>query len=81
MPFSDVAFGAGFESIRQFNQTVKEVFDVTPTELRGRRSKRSQPHEADWISLRLPGRQPYDSGQVLGWLGSHAVAGVEEVEG
>ena len=35
--FADVAFAAGFSSIRQFNDTVREVYAATPTELRGRR--------------------------------------------
>jgi AraC family transcriptional regulator, regulatory protein of adaptative response / DNA-3-methyladenine glycosylase II len=34
LPFSDVAFAAGFSSIRQFNDTVRLVFDRTPTDLR-----------------------------------------------
>ena len=37
LPFSQVAFGAGFASIRQFNDTVREVFAATPTELRAGR--------------------------------------------
>jgi AraC family transcriptional regulator of adaptative response / DNA-3-methyladenine glycosylase II len=36
LPFTDVAFAAGFPSIRQFNETVREVFAATPTELRRR---------------------------------------------
>ena len=35
MPVSDVAFAAGFASIRQFNDTVGEVFGMTPTQVRG----------------------------------------------
>jgi AraC family transcriptional regulator of adaptative response / DNA-3-methyladenine glycosylase II len=31
MAFSDVAFAAGFSSIRQFNETVRTVCDLTPT--------------------------------------------------
>ncbi len=34
LPFTDIAFAAGFPSIRQFNETVREVFATTPTELR-----------------------------------------------
>ncbi|HMJ01321.1 MAG TPA: AlkA N-terminal domain-containing protein [Conexibacter sp.] len=34
LPFTEVAFAAGFPSIRQFNETVREVFATTPTELR-----------------------------------------------
>ncbi|CAM3779051.1 AlkA N-terminal domain-containing protein [Isoptericola cucumis] len=36
LPLADVAFAAGFGSIRQFNDTVAEVFDVTPSALRAR---------------------------------------------
>ena len=36
VPIIDVAFAAGFQSVRQFNATVREVFARTPTELRRR---------------------------------------------
>src|ERR1700727_4034344 len=36
LPLGEVAFAAGFTSIRTFNDTVREVFALTPTELRGR---------------------------------------------
>ena len=39
LPLSEVAFAAGFASIRQFNATVREVFAVTPTQLREARGK------------------------------------------
>src|SRR3954470_1699103 len=34
MPFADVTFAAGFSSIRQFNDTVREVYACSPTTLR-----------------------------------------------
>ena len=37
--FAEVAFAAGFASVRQFNDTVREVFALTPRELRQRRGK------------------------------------------
>jgi AraC family transcriptional regulator of adaptative response / DNA-3-methyladenine glycosylase II len=36
LPLSEIAFAAGFASIRQFNATIHEVFALTPTELRAR---------------------------------------------
>ena len=50
LPFTDVAFAAGFDSVRQFNDTVREVFALTPTALRlaGRRRGQLTP------SLRSP---------------------------
>jgi AraC family transcriptional regulator of adaptative response / DNA-3-methyladenine glycosylase II len=40
LPLSEIAFAAGFASIRQFNSTIREVFAVTPTELRERAARR-----------------------------------------
>lgn len=34
LPVTDVAFAAGFGSVRQFNDTVRAVFALTPSELR-----------------------------------------------
>ncbi len=36
LPMADVAFAAGFASIRTFNDTVREVFALSPSELRNR---------------------------------------------
>ena len=41
LPLSDIAFAAGFTSIRQFNATIYEVFAVTPTQLRQARGRRA----------------------------------------
>jgi AraC family transcriptional regulator, regulatory protein of adaptative response / DNA-3-methyladenine glycosylase II len=40
LPLSEIAFAAGFASIRQFNATILEVFAVTPTQLRETRVRR-----------------------------------------
>ena len=52
---ADVAFAAGFSSVRQFNDTVREVYASTPTELRGRRGARGPPaarSSCGWPSVR-----------------------------
>jgi AraC family transcriptional regulator, regulatory protein of adaptative response / DNA-3-methyladenine glycosylase II len=41
LPLSEIAFAAGFTSIRQFNATIAEVFAVTPSQLREARGKRA----------------------------------------
>ncbi|MFN3218003.1 MAG: AlkA N-terminal domain-containing protein [Acidimicrobiales bacterium] len=41
--FGDVAFAAGFSSIRQFNDTLRAVFDQTPTQLRQAAERRGRP--------------------------------------
>jgi AraC family transcriptional regulator of adaptative response / DNA-3-methyladenine glycosylase II len=80
LPMSDVAFAAGFSSIRQFNDTLREVFATTPTGLRstGAGAGRGAP---GWLGLRLAARAPYDAAEVLLFLGAHAVPGLEEWDG
>jgi AraC family transcriptional regulator, regulatory protein of adaptative response / DNA-3-methyladenine glycosylase II len=39
LPMGDVAFAAGFASIRTFNDTVREVFALSPSELRDRATR------------------------------------------
>ncbi len=79
IPVTDVAFGAGFSSVRQFNDTIHEVFATTPTVLRTAR-RRGGPSEAGVITLRLPYREPHDVGFTLDFLGAHAVPGLESYE-
>ncbi|MGY1833783.1 AlkA N-terminal domain-containing protein [Blastococcus sp. SYSU DS0510] len=80
LPVADIAFAAGFASVRQFNDTVREVFATTPTELR--RARRSTPAgQPGWLTLRLAARAPYAADEVLLFLGAHAVPGLEEWDG
>ena len=80
LPMADVAFAAGFASIRQFNDTVREVFATSPSDLRrrGRGASAGTPGE---LTLRLAARAPYDAAEVLLFLGAHAVPGLEEWDG
>ena len=96
LPFADIAFAAGFASLRQFNDTVREIFARPPRELRRharqRRSERGrgergqgfggnvQPQPGD-ITLRLPYRTPFDAAGLLRFFADRAVTGVEEADG
>ena len=74
----EVAFSAGFRSVRQFNATVREVFATTPGELRSR-ARRPDSAAGAAISLQLPFRAPLDADGLIAFLARRAVAGVEEV--
>ncbi|HEY1134734.1 MAG TPA: AlkA N-terminal domain-containing protein, partial [Nocardioides sp.] len=78
LPVSDVAFAAGFASLRQFNATVREVYDAAPRELRGRAGVRNA---AGALGLRVAVRAPYAAEALLAFLAEHVVAGVETVTG
>jgi AraC family transcriptional regulator of adaptative response / DNA-3-methyladenine glycosylase II len=63
--------------VRQFNDTVREVFALTPRELRQRRGK-PVAAGAGAISLRLPYRAPMQIEALFAFFASRAIAGVEE---
>lgn len=77
MPIADVAFAAGFHSIRQCNDTIREVFGLTPGELRARRRTPSASVPGT-IDLVLPYRGPLDAAGIFAWMAARAVTGVEE---
>jgi AraC family transcriptional regulator of adaptative response / DNA-3-methyladenine glycosylase II len=72
--FADVAFAAGFASVRQFNDTVREVYAASPSELRGRRGRAGTPGT---VSMRLAVRTPFAGQALLDFLAHHLVPGVE----
>ncbi|MDG4866247.1 AlkA N-terminal domain-containing protein, partial [Streptomyces sp. T-3] len=80
LPMAEIAFAAGFASIRTFNDTVREVFALTPGELRTRaaRSGRTTEPTSGVLSLRLPFRAPLNPDNLFGHLAATAVPGVEE---
>jgi AraC family transcriptional regulator of adaptative response / DNA-3-methyladenine glycosylase II len=81
LPVTEVAYAAGFASIRQFNDTVREIYASTPSDLR-RRSRhggRGGAPTAGTIQLRLAHRRPADLAGVLAFLAARAVPGIEEV--
>ncbi|MDP9226405.1 MAG: helix-turn-helix domain-containing protein, partial [Actinomycetota bacterium] len=80
LDFADVAFTAGFGSIRQFNDTIRDVFGTTPSDLRTSRRQRQLPAGGS-IALRLARREPLDGTHLLAFLGRRAVPGLEEWEG
>ena len=88
LPAADVAFSSGFASVRQFNDTIREVFGVPPLELRARRratrngdGRMPRPDAASApgvaIDLALPHRGPLDAAGLFAWMAARAVSGAE----
>jgi AraC family transcriptional regulator of adaptative response / DNA-3-methyladenine glycosylase II len=76
LPIGEVAHAAGFGSVRSFSDTVREVFALTPTDLR-RRSRGPEPTPG-LLALRLPFRRPLHPDNLFGHLAATAMPGVEE---
>lgn len=81
MSFADIAFASGFSSIRQFNDTVREVYAATPTELRGRRGGPGtiRTMTSGTIATRIGVREPFAGAELLDFLALRAVRGIEAV--
>ena len=86
LSLAEIAFAAGFGSVRQFNETVRQVYGVAPSALRStlrrvpaprRRPAVEAPAEG-MLTLRLAYRPPLDAAALLGFLKTRAIPGVEE---
>lgn len=83
LPVADIAFAAGFGSLRQFNDTIAAVYRATPTELRelsrrGPGGARPAEGGAGTLTLRLPARAPIDRDGLFRFFADHAIPGLEQ---
>ena len=78
LPITDVAFASGFQSVRQFNDTIREVYAASPTDLRGRGPV--SPSDGS-LTVRLACREPFDSSAMFDFLAARAVPCTEHVDG
>jgi AraC family transcriptional regulator of adaptative response / DNA-3-methyladenine glycosylase II len=78
---AEIAFAAGFGSIRQFNRVCRNVFHFNPGELRDRRRAKDRLVADGGLVLRLPYAGCLDYPAMLEQLAATAIPGVEVVDG
>jgi AraC family transcriptional regulator of adaptative response / DNA-3-methyladenine glycosylase II len=76
LPMSDVAYAAGFGSIRRFNALFLARYGMAPTSIR-RATETPSDNGGDAITLRLAYRPPFAWTQILRYLSGRAIPGVE----
>src|SRR5262245_1431749 len=87
LPITEIAFAAGFGSVRQFNHAVLSAFGQPPTQIRNRRGLKTELKRMKdaWngggLLLRLPYRPPLDWAAMSGIFKQRATPGVEAVDG
>lgn len=81
MTMTDIAFAAGFGSVRQFNDTIRDVFASSPSDLRRRSSVGSAAEQPGAVAVRLATRQPFAGDELFSFLAARAVPGVEHWDG
>lgn len=77
MPITEIAFAAGFGSIRRFNEVFLDLFQRPPSALR--HGSRPEQSAQAGVTLLLRYRPPYDWPAMLAFLSARAIAGVELV--
>jgi AraC family transcriptional regulator of adaptative response / DNA-3-methyladenine glycosylase II len=75
LPITDIAFGSGFSSVRQFNDSMRDRYGRPPSALRGGQRRR----HGTGISLPLAFRVPIEVADITSYLATRAIPGVEEV--
>jgi AraC family transcriptional regulator, regulatory protein of adaptative response / DNA-3-methyladenine glycosylase II len=78
---AEVAFAAGFGSVRQFNRAMLDTFRAAPVDLRAKRRQADRLVADGGLAIRLPFTAPYDWNGVRAYLSGRAIAGVERVDG
>lgn len=76
---AEVATAAGFSSVRRFNETFRDLFHRPPRALRRRKAAKEHDKQNE-VVLRLRYGPPYDWDNMLAFLRTRAIAGVEVVE-
>ncbi|GAB7050103.1 AlkA N-terminal domain-containing protein [Catenuloplanes indicus JCM 9534] len=89
LSLTEIAFAAGFGSVRQFNETIQAVFDASPSQLRESRRQRTawavpgpaEPAGPGVVHVRLSYRAPLHVPALFDFLAARAIPGVEEASG
>ncbi len=79
LPMGEVAYAAGFGSVRQFNEAMRGRFGEAPRRLRARRRRDGGPVAGARLVVRLPFRPPFDWPRLLRFLARRATPGVEAI--
>ena len=79
LSINDIAFAAGFGSVRQMSRVMRDVFQAPPTELRARRRRADRLVADGGLDARLTFRPPLDWDALLSFLSVRAIPGVESV--
>ncbi|WP_329128097.1 DNA-3-methyladenine glycosylase 2 family protein [Streptomyces sp. NBC_01465] len=80
LPVTEIVFAAGFASVRQFNDTIRQIYARTPTELRAE-SATPAVLTAAGVPLRLAYRGAYARRETFDLLAGEVIAGIEEIVG
>jgi AraC family transcriptional regulator of adaptative response / DNA-3-methyladenine glycosylase II len=75
LSITNVAFAAGFNSIRRFNEVIMQSYQITPSDIRGKKiSLSEQP-----VTILLPYKAPFDWPLMLSFFHSRKMTNIEDI--
>ncbi|MGY3943956.1 DNA-3-methyladenine glycosylase 2 family protein [Aeromonas tecta] len=83
LPITEVAFAAGFASIRRFNDAWQQAYGLAPSALRKQQGAQPPQDESEpgaMLGLQLPYRPPFDVHAMLAFYRLRAIPGLERVD-
>lgn len=80
LSINDIAFAAGFGSVRQMSRVMHDIFHAPPTQLRARRRRSDRLVADGGLDTRLTFHPPLDWDALLSFLALRAIPGVESVD-
>ena len=75
LSITNVAFAAGFTSVRRFNEAIKNAYNCSPSDCR----KNFKPTKDSFIEVSLPYREPFDWPLMLSFFQKRQLINVEHV--
>lgn len=81
LSITNIAFAAGFSSVRQMNRVVRDLFGFPPSQLRAKRSRKDLLDPLDGgLRLRVPYRGQLDGNEFMRYCQARAIPGIEKIE-
>jgi AraC family transcriptional regulator of adaptative response / DNA-3-methyladenine glycosylase II len=80
LPITEIAFCAGFSSIRRFNAAFHQIYGKTPSELRRNGNQTVLAEENGKLQIKLSYRPPFDWQPLIQFLQARAIPGVEAID-
>ncbi len=76
LSLSDVCFASGFNSIRRFNEAIKQCYNCSPSALRKTKTNEAQ---TKYLTINLPYRPPFNWPLMLAFFQHRQINGMEYV--
>ncbi len=80
LSMANIAFSAGYSSVRRFNEAIRQTYARTPSDLRKKRRRSTANQDGESIEIKLFYRDPYNWPAMIAFLSDQATPFVETID-